>query len=137
MTSTPYFDAYERMRTRRANTRAINFFERNPNSTRVNLRPPATLFVDEARITGALYDSGNRAGSPGQVLQTTGTGITWNDVTNCISIEEPQIPEYRLRKTYTFIGEVRVLADCILESRNSIEDEWTEVPETFNNYVYN
>lgn len=134
MTNTPYFDAYERRRLRRANTRTINFFE--SNSVRVN-RPSASLFVDDARITGALYDSGNRAGSPGQVLQTTGTGITWSDVTNCISTAEPQIPEYRLRKTYTFIGEVRVLADCILESRNSIEDEWTEVPETFNSYIYN
>jgi hypothetical protein len=102
MTDTPYFDAYERRRLRRANN------SRN--------RPYTDYGTSDIR-------------SSGQVLQSTGNEFIWNVPAN-------QPPEYRLRKTYTFIGEVRVLSDCVLESRKSIEDEWAEVSETFNSYVY-
>ena len=41
--------------------------------------PSQTLHVaGNARITGALYDSSNSAGTSGQVLTSTGTGISWS-----------------------------------------------------------
>lgn len=40
--------------------------------------PSQTLHVvGSARITGAVYDSSNSAGSSGQVLSSTGTGTSW------------------------------------------------------------
>jgi hypothetical protein len=42
--------------------------------------PTQELHVDgNIRITGAIYDSNNQAGSSGQILQSTGSGIEWTD----------------------------------------------------------
>lgn len=37
----------------------------------------AGYFNGDVAITGKLFDSGNNAGSPGQVLSSTGSGISW------------------------------------------------------------
>jgi len=40
--------------------------------------PTQTLHIDgSARITGAIYDSNNAAGTSGQILSSTGTGTDW------------------------------------------------------------
>ena len=45
--------------------------------------PTQSLHVQgSARLTGALYDSTNVAGSSGQVLQTTGSGIIWTNASD-------------------------------------------------------
>jgi hypothetical protein len=42
--------------------------------------PTEKLHVDgNVRISGALYDSNNQAGTSGQILHSTGTGIDWVD----------------------------------------------------------
>ena len=48
--------------------------------------PSAKLeVVGNARITGAIYDSNNEAGTSGQVLSSTGTGTDWINNTNIYS----------------------------------------------------
>jgi hypothetical protein len=43
-------------------------------------------------------------------------------------------PRYRLEKTYTFIGEIRVIQDAYLQMQEAPGSEWVGVSETFNSY---
>ena len=44
-------------------------------------------------------------------------------------------PQYRLRKTYTFIGDVKVLQDCHIERKDYPESElWHVQEDVFNDY---
>jgi hypothetical protein len=44
-------------------------------------------------------------------------------------------PQYRLRKTYTFIGDVKVLQDCHIERKDCPESElWDVQDDVFNEY---
>ena len=45
-------------------------------------------------------------------------------------------PKYRLQKTYTFIGDVRVVQDCFIESKRTSDAEWVQVDESFNAYSF-
>jgi hypothetical protein len=53
----------------------------NPSTNSLGIgttNPSQTLHVQgNARVTGAVYDSANQPGAPGQVLQSTGAGTTW------------------------------------------------------------
>jgi len=45
--------------------------------------PSQNLHISgNARLTGALYDVNNEAGSNGQILSSTGTGVDWVDITS-------------------------------------------------------
>ena len=45
-------------------------------------------------------------------------------------------PKYRLQKTYTFIGDVRVVQDCYIERQASSGAECVQVDESFNAYSF-
>jgi hypothetical protein len=48
--------------------------------------PSQSLHVDGSmRLTGAFYDGNNSAGTSGQALVSTGTGVGWSDV--CVLVE--------------------------------------------------
>lgn len=53
----------------------------NAGNVGINTSAPteALHVVGNARITGAIYDSNNSAGTSGQVLSSTGTGTDWVD----------------------------------------------------------
>jgi hypothetical protein len=65
----------------------IEFYTNNTEAIRINnnqrvgigtTNPTQTLHVQgNARVTGAVYDSTNSAGTSGQVLQSTATGTQW------------------------------------------------------------
>ena len=45
------------------------------------------------------------------------------------------LPQYRLRKTYTFIGDVKVLQDCHIERKDYTDSElWHVQEDVFNEY---
>jgi hypothetical protein len=54
---------------------------------------------------------------------------------NPVQDKSPQYPQYRLRKTYTFIGDVKVLQDCHIERKDYPESElWHVQEDVFNEY---
>jgi hypothetical protein len=53
------------------------------------INPTQELHVQgDVRITGAIYDSSNSAGTSGQVLQSIGTGVSWTTSTSGISVSD-------------------------------------------------
>jgi hypothetical protein len=64
-----------------ANTTASTVVHLDETNVRLGLNettPTQTLHVTgNARVTGAVYDSSNSAGTSGQVLSSTGTGTQW------------------------------------------------------------
>lgn len=63
---------------------------------------------------------------------------SWIDTSqylNHISPVQDKSPQYRLRKTYTFIGDVKVLQDCHIERKDYPESElWHVQDDVFNEY---
>ena len=83
-------------------------------------------------VYGVTVSTEYAAGTAGTFL-SYGSGInsSWYTTT---SIEI--YPKYRLQKTYTFIGDIRVIQDCFIESKASSQAEWVQVDETFNAYSF-
>jgi hypothetical protein len=106
MSDTPYFDAYEARRRQRA-----------------------------SQTYGVRASTENAAGTAGTFL-SYGSGINsaWS-YTNAI-ISNEIYPKYRLQKTHTFIGGIRVIQDCFIESKASSVAEWVQVDESFNAYSF-
>ena len=105
MTDTPYFDAYEARRRQRA-----------------------------SQTYGVRVDTGNPVGTASTFL-TYGSGVDrWYTTTGPGHITADIYPKYRLQKTYTFIGDVRVVQDCFFECKTSSDSEWVQVDESFNAY---
>lgn len=63
---------------------------------------------------------------------------SWVDTSsyyNVCTLEHDNSPQYRLRKTYTFIGDVKVLQDCHIERKDYPESElWHVQEDVFNEY---
>ena len=81
-----------------------------------------------ARNTEASYTLSN---ATSMNCATSGTVYTVSGVPT-VTI----YPRYRLQKTYTFIGDVRVVQDCFIESKASSNAEWVQVDESFNAYSF-
>jgi len=108
MSDTPYFDAYEARRRQRV-----------------------------SQTYGVRASTENTAGIAGTSL-SYGSSIdsSWysSGVTGSATYEV--YPKYRLQKTYTFIGDIRVVQDCFIESKRSSDAEWVQVDESFNAYSF-
>ena len=67
----------------------------------------------------------------------SGTSIVpsqWHNRYRCTSGHDNS-PQYRLRKTYTFIGDVKVLQDCHIERKDYPDSElWHVQEDVFNEY---
>jgi hypothetical protein len=80
----------------------------------------------------------------GTGLGLTGSGVTINPHPSMYmytttaslgsSYTSVAYPRYRLEKTYTFIGEVRVLQDAHLQMQEAPGSEWVDASQTFNSY---
>jgi hypothetical protein len=114
MSDTPYFDAYEARRRQRGTS-----------------------------IYGVRVSTENAAGTAGTYLNygsglisDSGIDSSWcsSGVTGTVTYEV--YPKYRLQKTYTFIGDVRVVQDCFIESKAASDAEWVQVDESFNAYSF-
>ena len=107
MSDTPYFDAYEARRRQRA-----------------------------SQTYGVRINTENAAGTEGTVL-TYESGIdSWYTTAGSGYITSEVYPKYRLQKMYTFIGDVRVVQDCFIESKANSQAEWVQVDESFNAYSF-
>lgn len=122
MSNTPYFNAYE-ARRRSAVNMMIDYIPSYRSRYIIADFTCNHAVMNSLRFAGPVYDSVNTAGSSGQVLTSDGTNVQWRNA-----------PQYRLKKTYGFILDQRVLIDAVLEMRDDVESDWIEVPETFNNY---
>jgi hypothetical protein len=67
-------------------------------------------------------------------VNANSSGYTWTASCNSF-VSGVGYPEYRLKKQYTFIDSIRVLADCTLEVKEQGSTNWEEVPTNFNEYV--
>ena len=114
-----YFQAYERRRAMTNNPIAQNFgVERTTIGTGVGTG---------LGVTGATIDEVD-PNTPFTPFMVANTGGSYSVVA---------YPRYRLEKTYTFIGEVRVLHEANLQIQESPEREWVDVSESFHLYRYN
>jgi hypothetical protein len=104
-----YFQEYERRRELNRNLRSLNY------STGT-----ATVVTTGSGVIGGTISS-----SPGMYITTANTGVSYTSVA---------YPRYRIEKTYTFIGEIRVLQDVILQVQENGASEWVDVSQTFNSY---
>ena len=78
----------------------------------------------------------NTVGTEGTVL-TYESGIdSWYTTAGSGYITSEVYPKYRLQKMYTFIGDVRVVQDCFIESKANSQAEWVQVDESFNAYSF-
>jgi hypothetical protein len=108
-----YFQEYERRRAMANNPITQNFgVERTTIGTGVR----TGLGVTRATINI----------DPNTPFMVANTGASYSAVA---------YPRYRLEKTYTFIGEVRVISDAHLQIQESPEREWVDVSQPFNYYT--
>jgi hypothetical protein len=108
-----YFQAYERRRAMANNPITQNFgVERITIGTGVRTG---------LGVTRATINIG-----PNTPFTVANTGVSYSAV---------EYPKYRLEKTYTFIGEVRVLQDANLQIQEYLGSEWIDVSQPFNYYT--
>ena len=73
-------------------------------------------------------ESGSRISASSQMINEYRSRMNYN---NGVASH----PQYRLRKTYTFIGDVKVLQDCHIERKDYPESElWHVQDDVFNEY---
>jgi hypothetical protein len=68
----------------------------------------------------------------GMHCNTAGTVYNTTTVAHILEV----YPKNRLQKTYTFIGDIRVVQDCFIESKASSVAEWVQVDGSFNAYSF-
>ena len=124
MSDTPYFDAYEARRR----TRTLNPLHTIDNVPGTFTGTGTVFTMDDSNITSC--------NTLGTVL-TYESGIdSWYTTTRSGYITSEVYPKYRLQKMYTFIGDVRVVQDCFIESKANSQAEWVQVDESFNAYSF-
>lgn len=89
-------------------------------------RRERTRVVQPSRVTISTFNAADTVfNSSGSVCYSTPTPTYAS-----------YYPKYRLQKTYTFIGDVRVVQDCFIESQASSGAEWVQVDVSFNAYSF-
>jgi hypothetical protein len=107
-----YFQEYER---RRANTPITQNYSTGT----------ATVVTTGSRLTTGI----------GVTISTNAFTSAFTAASSGASYRAAAYPRYRLEKTYTFIGEVRVLQDANLQIQDCPEREWVDVEQGFNYYT--
>jgi len=107
-----YFQEYERRRERNRNPTSLNY-----STGTATVVTPVTTGSGGSGVTINPY--------PNMYNTIANTGAFYTSVA---------YPRYRLEKTYTFIGEIRVLQDVYLQMQEAPGREWVGVSETFNSY---
>jgi hypothetical protein len=104
------------------NTANAMFIATSGNIGIATTAPSEKLHVSgNLRVTGAIYDSNNQAGTSGQVLSTTGSGTDWVDLPTATATSVSQlIPNATV--TYNWVGSV-------------VNDTWVDVFTRANNVL--